>query len=169
VVRSPGPHREEVFHRDLLLIQAHYWDRGYVQVKVANPLVELSPDKQSMYITISVEEGPQYRLGKVDVTGELLAPREYFLTRVSVKTGEIFNRSKLSDDLQKLTDWYKDKGYAYVNASPATPVNEKTRTVDVVFEIQKGDLVTFDRINIRGNTKTRDKVIRRELRIIEGD
>ena len=65
-----------MFQRDLLLIQAHYWDRGYVQVKVANPLVELSPDKQSMYITISIEEGPQYRLGKVDVTGELLAPRE---------------------------------------------------------------------------------------------
>ncbi len=166
---SAGTYREDVFQRDLLLIQAHYWDRGYVQVKVGNPLVELSPDKQSMYITISVEEGPQYRLGKVDVTGELLAPREYFLQRVSVKSGEIFNRSKLSDDLQKLTDYYKDRGYAYVNATPSTPVNEKTRTVDVAFEIQKGPLVTFDRIRIRGNTKTRDKVIRRELRIFEGD
>ena len=166
---SAGTYREDVFQRDLLLIQAHYWDRGYVQVKVANPLVELSPDKQSMYITITVEEGPQYRLGRVDVTGELLAPREVFLERVSVKTGEIFNRSKLSDDLQKLTDYYKDRGYAYVNATPTTPVNEKTRTVDVMFEIQKGPLVTFDRIHIRGNTKTRDKVIRRELRIVEGD
>src|SRR4051794_32467321 len=169
LLTSAGTYREDVFQRDLLLIQAHYWDRGYVQVKVANPLVELSPDKQSMYITISIEEGPQYRLGKVDVTGELLAPREFFLTRVSVKSGEIFNRSKLSDDLQKLTDYYKDRGYAYVNASPTTPVNEKTRTVDVLFEIQKGPLVTFDRINIRGNSKTRDKVIRPELRIIEGD
>jgi outer membrane protein insertion porin family len=168
-VTSAGTYREDVFQRDLLLLQAHYWDRGYVQVKVANPLVELSPDKQSMYITISIEEGPQYKLGKVDVTGELLAPREYFLERVSVKTGEIFNRSKLSDDLQKLTDYYKDRGYAYVNATPATPINEKTRTVDVSFEIQKGPLVTFDRIRIRGNTKTRDKVIRRELRIYEGD
>ena len=86
-----------------------------------------------------------------------------------VKPGEIFNRSKLSDDLQKLTDYYKDRGYAYVNASPSTPVDEKTRIVDVIFEIQKGELVTFNRINIRGNTKTRDKVIRRELRIYEGD
>ena len=166
---SAGTYREDVFQRDLLLIQAHYWDRGYVQVKVANPLVELSPDKQSMYITINIDEGPQYRLGRVDVTGELLAPREVFLEKVSVKTGEIFNRSKLSDDLQKLTDYYKDRGYAYVNATPTTPVNEKTRTVDVLFEIQKGPLVTFDRIRIRGNTKTRDKVIRRELRIVEGD
>ena len=86
-----------------------------------------------------------------------------------MKPGEIFNRSKLGDDIQKLNDFYKDRGYAYVNASPTTPVNEKTRTVDVMFDIQKGPLVYFDRINIRGNTKTRDKVIRRELRIYEGD
>ncbi len=169
ILTSAGTYREDVFQRDLLLVQAHYWDHGYVQVKVANPLVELSPDKQSMYITINVDEGPQYRLGKVDVTGDLLAEKKVFLDRVSVKTGEIFNRSKLSDDLTRLTDYYKDRGYAYVNATPATPVNEKTRTVDVMFEIQKGPLVTFDRINIRGNSKTRDKVIRRELRIIEGD
>ncbi len=169
VLTSAGTYREDVFQRDLLLIQAHYWDRGYVQVKVGNPLVELSPDKQSMYITISVDEGPQYRLGKVDVTGDLVMPKAFFLSRISVKTGDIFNRSKLSDDLQKLTDYYKDRGYAYVNASPATPVNEKTRIVDVIFEIQKGDLVSINRINIRGNTKTRDKVIRRELRIYEGD
>ncbi|HEY2731895.1 MAG TPA: outer membrane protein assembly factor BamA [Polyangia bacterium] len=169
ILTSAGTYREDVFQRDLLLIQAHYWDHGYVQVKVANPLVELSPDKQSMYITISIAEGPQYTLGKVDVTGDMLESKEFFLSKVSVKPGEIFNRSKLSDDLQKLTDFYKDKGYAYVNASPATPVNEKTRTVDVIFEIQKGELVRFDRINIRGNTKTRDKVIRRELRIIEGE
>jgi outer membrane protein insertion porin family len=169
LLTSAGTYREDVFQRDLLLIQAHYWDHGYVQVKVGSPLVELSPDKQSMYITINIEEGPQYRLGKVDVTGDLLMPREYFLSRVSVKTGEIFNRSKLSDDLQKLTDYYKDRGYAYVNASPSTPVNEKTRVVDVFFEIQKGELVTVNRINIRGNNKTRDKVIRRELRLAEGD
>jgi outer membrane protein insertion porin family len=169
ILTSAGTYREDVFQRDLLLIQAHYWDHGYVQVKVGNPLVELSPDKQSMYITISIDEGPQYTLGKVDVTGDLLESKAFFLARVSVKPGEIFNRSKLSDDLQRLTDYYKDKGFAYVNASPATPVNEKTRTVDVIFEIQRGELVRFDRINIRGNTKTRDKVIRRELRIIEGE
>jgi outer membrane protein insertion porin family len=169
IVTSAGTYREDVFQRDLLLIQAFYWDRGHVQVKVGNPLVELSPDKQSMYITISIEEGPQFKLGKVDVTGDLLESKEFFLGRVSVKPGEVFNRSKLSDDLQKLTDWYKDKGFAYVNASPSTPINDKTKTVDVVFEIQKGELVSFDRINIRGNSKTRDKVIRREMRIIEGD
>lgn len=165
-----GTYREDAFQRDLLLIQAHYWDHGYVQVKVATPILELSPDKQSLYITIPIEEGLQYTLGRVDIKGDLLAPREFFLTNhISVKTGEVFNRSKLSQDLQHITDYYKDRGYAYVNATPSTPVDDKARTVDVIFDIQKGDLVYFERINIRGNTKTRDKVIRRELRIIEGE
>jgi outer membrane protein insertion porin family len=169
ILTQAGTYREDVFQRDLLLLQAHYWDRGYVQVKVGTPLLELSPDKQAMYITMTIDEGPQYRLGTVDVQGDLLESKEYFLARVSVKPGEIFNRSKLSEDLQRLTDFYKDRGFAYVNASPTTPVNEKTLTVDVIFEIQKGEPVSFERINIRGNSKTRDKVIRRELRIIEGE
>jgi len=169
LLTQSGTYREDVFQRDLLLLQAHYWDNGYVQVKVGTPVLELSPDKQSLYITITIDEGPQYRLGKIDIHGDLLEPREFFLARVSVKTGEIFNRSRLSDDLQKLTDFYKDRGYAYVNATPSTPVDEKTRTVDVTFDIQKGELVYFERINIRGNSKTRDKVIRRELRVVEGE
>lgn len=169
LLTQAGTYREDVFQRDLILLQAHYWDRGYVQVKVGTPVLELSPDKRSLYITINIDEGPQYRLGKIDVKGDLLESKEYFLSRVSVRPGEIFNRSKLSEDLQRLTDVYKDRGYAYVNATPATPVDEKTRTVDVTFEIQKGELVYFERINIHGNTKTRDKVIRRELRMIEGE
>jgi outer membrane protein insertion porin family len=169
LLTQSGTYREDVFQRDLVLLQAHYWDRGYVQVKVGTPVLELSPDKRSLYITINIDEGEQYRLGKIDVRGDLLEPKEFFLSRVSVHPGDVFNRSKLSDDLQKLTDLYKDRGYAYVNATPATPVDEKTRTVDVTFEIQKGELVYFERVNIHGNTKTRDKVIRRELRIIEGE
>ncbi|MES1158120.1 MAG: outer membrane protein assembly factor BamA [Haliangium ochraceum] len=169
LLTQAGTYREDVFQRDLILLQAYYWDRGYVQVKVGTPVLELSPDKRSLYITINIEEGPQYRLGKIDIKGDLLQSREAFLARVSVKPGEIFNRSKLSEDLQQLTDFYKDRGYAYVNATPSTPVDEKTLTVDVTFEIQKGELVYFERINIRGNSKTRDKVIRRELRIIEGE
>ena len=169
IMTQAGTYREDVFQRDLILLQSHYWDRGYVQVKVGTPVLELSPDKQSLFITINVEEGPQYHLGKIDIKGDLLESREYFLERVSVRPGDIFNRSKLSEDLQRLTDLYKDRGYAYVNATPATPVDEKTRTVDLVFDIQKGELVYFERINIRGNSKTRDKVIRREMRIYEGE
>jgi len=169
LLTQAGTYREDVFQRDILVLQAHYWDHGYVQVKVGTPLVELSGDKQSMFITIPIEEGPQFHLGKVSVTGDLLEPEAFFIERLSVKPGDIFNRSKLSDDLQKLTDYYKDKGFAYVNATPTTPIHDAERLVDVAFEIQKGQPVHFNRITIHGNSKTRDKVIRREMRIYEGE
>ena len=70
LLTQAGTYREDVFQRDLILLQAHYWDRGYVQVKVGTPVLELSPDKRSLYITINIDEGPQYRLGKIDVKGK---------------------------------------------------------------------------------------------------
>src|SRR6185369_3531621 len=76
ILTQAGTYREDVFQRDLLLLQAHYWDRGYVQVKVGTPVLELSPDKRSLYISINIDEGEQYRLGKIDVRGDLLEPKE---------------------------------------------------------------------------------------------
>ncbi len=169
LVTSSGTYREDVFQRDLLLVQSYYWDRGFVNVKLGEPQLELSPDRRSLYITLSVEEGQQYRVGKIDVHGDLLESKEFYLSRFGAKPGDVFNRSKLTQDVQGLTDFYRDRGYAYPNTVPNTLVDEKNRIVDVIYEVQKGALVYIDRINIRGNTKTRDKVIRRELRIAEGD
>ena len=166
---SSGTYREDVFQRDIMLIQSYYFDRGFINVKVADPKMELSPDRRSMYLTLAIEEGQQYRIGKLDVKGELLESREVYLRRLQAKPGEIFNRTEVAQDVQNIADLYKDKGYAYVNSTPETRVDEKDRIVDLTFDIQKGPLVNFERINIRGNTKTRDKVIRREMRIYEGE
>jgi outer membrane protein insertion porin family len=166
---SSGTYREDVFQRDIMLIQSHYFDHGYINVKVGDPRMELSPDRRSMYITVAIEEGQQYRIGKLDVKGELLDSRETYLGRLQAKPGDIFNRTQVAQDVQNIADLYKDKGYAYVNSTPETRVDDKDRTVDLSFDIQKGPLVNFERINIRGNTKTRDKVIRREMRIYEGE
>jgi outer membrane protein insertion porin family len=166
---SSGTYREDVFQRDIMLIQSYYFDRGYINVKVADPKMELSPDRRSMYITLSIEEGQQYRIGALDVKGELLDSREAYLKRLQAKPGDIFNRTQVAQDVQNIADLYKDKGYAYVNSTPETRVDEKQRMVDLTFDIQKGPLVNFERINIRGNSKTRDKVIRREMRIYEGE
>ena len=87
-------------------------------MKVGNPQLELSPDKQSMYLSIPIDEGPQFRSARSTSRASCSAPRENFLSACRVKTGEIFNRSKLAEDLQKLTDYYKDQGYAYVNVTP---------------------------------------------------
>jgi outer membrane protein insertion porin family len=166
---SSGTYREDVFQRDILMIQSYYFDHGYINVKVGDPRMELSPDRRSMYITVAIEEGQAYRIGKLDVKGELLESRETYLERLQAKPGDIFNRTQVAQDVQNIADLYKDKGYAYVNSTPETRVDDKHRIVDLTFDIQKGPLVTFERINIRGNSKTRDKVIRRQMRVYEGE
>jgi outer membrane protein insertion porin family len=166
---SSGTYREDVFQRDIMLIQGYYFDRGYINVKVGDPRMELSPDRRSMYITVAIEEGQQYRIGNLDVKGELLDSREAYLKRLQARPGDIFNRTQVAQDVQNIADLYKDKGFAYVNSTPETRVDDKQRLVDLSFDIQKGPLVNFERINIRGNSKTRDKVIRREMRIYEGE
>jgi outer membrane protein insertion porin family len=166
---SLGTYREEAFQHDLQGIQAVYLDRGYVNVKVGNPSVALSPDKRFLHITIPVEEGEQYRIGKIAFTGQLL-DREPLLRRiVRAKAGEIFSRSKIQQDLFAVGDVYRDMGHAYANVTPLTATDPKTRTLDLTYEIQPGPKVRFERIDVIGNDKTRDKVIRRELRIYEGE
>jgi outer membrane protein insertion porin family len=166
---SSGTYREDAFDRDLILLTAFYYDRGYINVKLGKPEIELSADKQYLYITIPIEEGLPFTIGKIDFKGELLKPRADYFKIMTVKEGETFNRSKLAADIQKLNDLYKDVGYAYVNIQPLTAIDSNKRIVDVTFDVQKGNVVYVGRIKIRGNTKTRDKVIRRELRISEGD
>ncbi len=168
-ITSSGTYREEAFERDVLLITAFYYDRGYVTVKVGKPSIEMSADKRFLYISIPIEEGEIYRIGKLDFKGELLLPREEMIRSLRVKEGETFNRTKLSNDIIAINDYYKNRGYANVNVSPLTSVDADNRTVALTFDLQQGKKVYIERINIRGNTKTRDKVIRRELKVVEGE
>ncbi|MCB9555973.1 MAG: outer membrane protein assembly factor BamA [Deltaproteobacteria bacterium] len=166
---SSGTYQETAFERDMVLITALYYDRGYINVKLSQPQIVLSADKRYMYISIHIREGEQYRIGKLDVRGDLLWPRAELLKNLRVKSGELFNRTKLGGDVTGLTDRYKDRGHAYANITPLTAIDAKKRTVDLTLEVQKGPVVIFERIDVRGNTKTRDKVIRRELKVSEGD
>ncbi len=166
---SSGTYKEDAFQRDLLLLTSFYYDRGFIQVKLSKPEIALSTDKRYMYIQIAVDEGPQFSIRSLDVKGDLLEPREAYLKRLGVKPGEVFNRSKLGQDIQHLNDGYKDQGYAYVNVTPNTAIDGKKRLIDVTFDIQKGQLVYFERIIIRGNSRTRDKVVRREMKVYEGE
>jgi outer membrane protein insertion porin family len=166
---SAGTYREDAFERDTLLITAFYYDRGYVTAKVGKPQIEMSADKRFLYLTIPIEEGEVYTIGQLDFKGELIRPREQLINALSVKSGDKFNRTKLGNDILAINDLYKNLGYAYVNVSPETKIDQEKRIVDLVFDLQQGKKVFFERINIRGNSKTRDKVIRRELKIYEGE
>lgn len=184
---SSGTYKDDVFQRDQMLIRAYYYDRGYINVSLSRPHVVLSPDRRYMYITINVKEGKQYRIGKIAFKGDLLGKEELekraargdpkarqeleqrYRDALKTKSGEIFSRSKLGEDIVRLTGLYKNKGYAFANVTPLTNIDMDKRVVHLTFELQKGKRVTVERINIAGNTKTRDKVIRREMVINEGD
>ena len=168
-LNSTGTYKEEAFQHDLQAVQAVYLDKGYVNVKVGKPSVALSPDRRFLYITIPVEEGEQYTVGKIAFSGQLLDQEPRLRRVLRTEGGELFSRSKIGQDIFAVGDVYKDMGYAYANVTPLTTTDPQKKLVDLNFEVMPGPKVRFERIEIVGNDKTRDKVIRRELRIFEGE
>jgi outer membrane protein insertion porin family len=164
-----GTYKEEVLKNDTALLTELYMNNGYVNVKIGEPKVELLPDKSGLKVNIGISEGEQYRFGTIGFSGELMESADVLKKKLTIKSGELFNRAALRTDVFALTDLYADKGYAFANAAPQTKITPATHTLDVTFEMEKGELVHIDRINIAGNTKTRDKVVRRELRLEEGE
>ena len=166
---SSGTYREEAFQRDEIILQGMYFDLGYIYVKFGKPAIELSPDRRYIFITMPIDEGEPYDVGKIEVSGDMLVPREQLLKLVTSKPGQRFSKSRLQGDMQRLVDVYKDKGYAYANVTPDTSVDAEKKTIDLNYVFQKGSLVTIEKIDMVGNNKTRDEVIRREMRIAEGE
>lgn len=164
-----GIYREEIFQRDLAAISGVYYDNGFINVQVGTPTIALSPDKKWISISIPIEEGEQYDIGEVSFAGDILTTEEDLRKLIRVETGQIFSRSRIQEDILALTQLYQDDAYAYVNVTPLTAVHADERVVDLTYEIDKGKKVRWERIEIVGNEKTRDKVIRRELRIYEGE
>ncbi len=170
---SFGSFKERAFQEDLQRITAYYYDQGYVQVKVRRPSLRLSRDKRYIYVTIRVDEGPRFNVGNVEIKGDFIADEEELydlieLDDVAKSDNPVFSLTKLRGDAEKLRTLYTDAGYAYANVNPLNRPNAAEKTVDITYDIQKGNQVYFGRIEVVGNTKTRDKVIRRELRIEEG-
>jgi len=162
-----GTYKEDVLERDLDAIVAFYLQKGFLEVKVGKP--QVTHDQEWIQISIPVEEGRQFKVGKVDIQGDLIAPKEELFKLVHIYVGEIFNRDRVRESISNLTDRYADKGYAFVDIAPQTVMQKESNLVDLIFEIRQGSKVYFERINILGNTKTRDKVIRRDLNAVEGE
>lgn len=164
-----GTLERDVLEVDLARIREFYRDRGYVTVKVKEPKITLSRDRRSIVITIEIEEGDRYRVGSVDIVGDILGKKEDLLKKLKVKKGKWYRSSLVHKDVLWLTDRYADQGYAYVDVSPLTSLDKERKLVHLLYKIEEGKLVYINRINIRGNTKTRDKVIRREIKVAEGE
>jgi outer membrane protein insertion porin family len=174
---SGGPFRQDAFERDVAVISALYYDRGFLAVSISTPRIMLTPDRSGIEVTITIDEGPRYRIRQLRIyergpDGREVEPldgRRNLRMMLHAKTGDYFNRAALLEDLQAVRTLYRDHGYANVDATPQTELDPVHNEVDVVVPIERGPLVHFERIEVRGNSKTRDKVIRRELEVAEGE
>lgn len=174
---STGTYREETFQQDVTLLQAAYYDRGFLNVEIATPRVALSADRRWLDITVPVREGPRYQIGRLQVVEEdeehneiePLGGRRRVREMFHGSPGDWFSRTVIGRDLLAVNTYYRDSGYANVEVTPDVQPRPNAQTVDLTFRIHRGMLTTIHRINIRGNSKTADRVIRRELAIVEGE
>jgi outer membrane protein insertion porin family len=164
---SSGKYQREVLERDVAFLTFHYLNNGYLRARVSAPEVYLSRDKKWLYIDFHVEEGDQYTIGNVDIAGDILTTREEFLGMIETKSGDIYSRKIIEQDIIKMTEKYGNQAYAFASINPATIPNDEALTADITFQIDKGRKIKIERINISGNTTTRDKVVRRELEVVE--
>lgn len=175
--KAGGVFNKEAFSTDYQLLRSYYSDLGYLDANFKDPELSLSPDRRFVYITIPVEEGPLYRVGKLRAK-EVLARGEEALYSEQVlaesitpilKEGDVASMGKVQTIIQDIERRYKDAGYAYVNVIPDARQDKEKLLLFMTLEVGKGPLVYIERINIYGNDKTADKVIRRELTLKEGD
>lgn len=165
---SSGNFKEFNFQTDIERIKYFYKTKGYLQVNVGTPEITVSEDKKWVFITIKVTEGPLFSVNNIVFQGEVLFPETELLEKVKLKNGSTYSEELLRKDIQMLTEMYQDKGYAFANVLRHLRVVPGENKVDVEFSFEKGKIAYFGKIVVKGNTKTRDKVVRRELRIREG-
>lgn len=163
-----GNFKEMNFQTDIERLKYFYKTRGYLQVNIQNPEVTASEDKKWIFITVRLQEGPQYSVNNISFNGELLFTENKMMKKLKLKSGDIYNEENLRLDIQTLTEMYQDKGYAFANVLRTLEIVPGENKVDVIFSFEKGVIAYFGKIIMKGNTKTRDKVIRRELKIKEG-
>jgi len=152
------------------LLREFYGKNGYADFSVISAVAELTPDRKDFFITFTVDEGPQYTVGEVRVKTTLAKlDGDALVGFVPMRTGQIFDSGKIEKATESLTFATGSAGYAFVQVNPRLIRHADTNTMDVTFEVNEGPRVYVERINIKGNTRTLDKVIRREIRVAEGD
>ena len=169
---SSGEFKKEHFEADLQRIQIFLLSKGFVEAKVEEPRVSLSADKRAMTIAVRLTEGPRYRIGNISLESsdeEWLVPEADLRELIELDDGDVFNWMTMQQDGQRLGDVFRDRGYANATVTNGHRLKADSHELDIVYTIQKGELVYFNRIEVRGNKTTRDKVIRRELKVGEGE
>lgn len=147
-------------------IVAFYQNHGFLEAKVGEP--EVQQKNEWLYLTFTIEEGPRFKVGTVKLSGELITDKQTLMNLLTIRHKKYMDRAQLRQDILAITDYYADKGYAFASVRPQMRKSASGDRIDINLKITKGELVYINRISIHGNTRTRDNVIRRELRITEG-
>jgi outer membrane protein insertion porin family len=153
---------------DIEALRSFYLNRGYIEFNVDSTQVSISPDKEGIYITINVTEGPQYKVSDIKLAGQMLVPEAELQKLITIKPGEVFARDRLTESTKKIGDRLGNDGYAFANVNAVPELDKEKGTVAFTLFIDPGRRVYVNRVNIAGNTKTRDEVVRREVRQMEG-
>ncbi|WP_455374973.1 outer membrane protein assembly factor BamA [Kaarinaea lacus] len=159
---------KQILVGDLEILRSYYLNRGYINFNVESTQVSISPDKQDVYVTINISEGDQYTLKEITLAGDSIVPFEELKELLVIKEGDVFSRQKVINSTSNIVDRLGVDGYAFANVNPIPKIDETTKQVSMSLFIDPGSRVYVRRINILGNTKTKDEVIRRELRQMEG-
>ncbi len=153
---------------DLETLRSYYMDRGYINFNITSTQVSITPDKQGVYITINVNEGDKFTVGDIELGGKLVVSTQQLRKLVELQPGDTFSRSKVTQTINNITERISTEGYAFANVNAIPEYDQDKRRVSLRFYVDPGKRVYVRRINISGNTKTRDDVIRREIRQMEG-
>ena len=153
---------------DLESLRSYYLNRGFLEFNIESTQVSISPDKKDIYITVSISEGERYVVSSVKLAGELILPEEEFRKAMLVKPGDVFSREKLNDSTKAISDKLSAKGYAFANVNAAPELDKEKRQVAFTVFVDPGKRAYVRRINVTGNSKTRDEVIRQQVRQMEG-
>lgn len=158
--------REGMLEHDAAKITAFYHNNGFLDVKVKGP--ELKKEEDGFHLYVSINEGVRYRPGRIEVSGDIIETRKKILAVVECGREEYFSRRTMREDMMRITDFYSEHGYAFAEVTPILSRDRDRKVANLTFRIKKGSLVKVNRIEITGNTRTRDKVIRREIKLTEG-
>ena len=165
-ITETGVLKMSVLNQDAARIGAFYHNQGFIEAKVGEPIVKQQEDE--LFITFPIEEGPRFRVGTVAIEGDLIQSKEQLISLLTIRKEKYLNREVLRNDNLRLTDLYAEHGYAFAEVRPKVNKAPDSNRVDIVLDINQGPLVYFNRVEILGNTRTRDNVIRRDLTVKEG-
>ena len=159
---------KQKFAADLETLRSFYLNRGYLEFSIDSTQVSISPDKTDIYITVNLAEGPKYTVSDVKLAGDMLVPEDELRKLVKVQPGETFSREQLTESTKQIGDRLGNDGYAFANVNAVPELDKEKHQAAFTFLIDPGRRVYVRRINMSGNAKTRDEVLRREMRQMEG-